>query len=157
MHKAPKTQLAVSCEPLTSHPSSRMPERMRTGTAAVASSWRTMSASVIRALRPLVILMLLIAATGGHGAAMAGDVNPHASMHHSAQMMDHGGAHGACMDTACDPDTTSCCVMGKCLLGVILASDVHFRYHPPLRPSPEPVPVLAALVGDDHFRPPAAA
>lgn len=58
---------------------------------------------------------------------------------------------------ASDLETAPCCVTGMCLVGIVVAAQVPFDDGRSTLPTPEPVPVLASSVTDDHFRPPALA
>jgi hypothetical protein len=114
-----------------------------------------MSHTLSRALRLVALLALFLAGTAGHEVAMAGEtVAQHGTMHHNMRMADHHKASVTCADAPCDLDTKPCCVMGQCLLGIMLFGEVQFPHHTAVRLVPEPLLILATLVTDDHFRPP---
>lgn len=113
--------------------------------------------SLLRAVRSLMLLALFVGASTIHELAMAGEMNVVASVSGNAQAVHVDATEHACVAASCDLETTPCCVMGMCLVGIVVAAQVPFEHCRSTLPTPESVAVLASSVTDDHFRPPARA
>ena len=102
---------------------------MAPGTTRSSSRWAVMLARITKPLRLLVVLVAFVAAGFGHSVAMAEmSSGHHVTIHQVTAGAPHGPtphqqSHRDCRGHDCGDTSSTCCVMGQCLIGLPLGAD----------------------------------